>query len=73
MPSHTILMAKEKKKKKKTFTQRKPDRYQPTLYNIQITLLIKLHTNSQYAPVTLKIWKQQLFLPLKPLIPSSHQ
>lgn len=48
-------MAKEKKKKKKTFTQRKPDRYQPTLYNIQITLLIKLHTNSQYAPVTLKI------------------
>lgn len=55
MPSHTVLMKKEKKKK--TFTQRKPDRYQPTLYNIQITLLIKqvLHTNSQYAPVTLKI------------------
>lgn len=72
MPSHTVLMKKEKKK---TFTQRKPDRYQPTLYNIQITLLIKqvLHTNSQYAPVTLKIWKRQLFLPLKPLIPSSHQ
>lgn len=71
MPSHTVLMAKEKK----TFTQRKPDRYQPTLYNIQITLLIKqvLHTNSQYAPVTLKIWKRQLFLPLKPLIPSSRQ